>query len=363
MSKDYYNILGIDKKASKDDVKKAFRKLAHKYHPDKKNGDEAQFKEVNEAYSVLSNEKKRAEYDTYGQAFSGGGGGFSGAEGFSGFGGQGFDFSGFSAQGDAQGFDMGDIFSEFFGGAQGGQHIKRGSDISVDIETSFSESIFGTERDIILSKTSTCKTCNGSGAKKGTEMKTCEKCNGNGKVREARKSFLGTIQTVRECSTCGASGKIPKEKCKECAGFGVIKGQNKISLKIPAGIRDGEMMRLSGQGEAVPRGINGDLYVKIYVKRDKVFSRDGNNIVMDLDIKLSEALLGTERNIKTLDGNINLKIPEGVSFGEILRVKGKGVPIEMAGRGDLLVKLNIKLPRKISKKVKGIIDELKDEGV
>jgi molecular chaperone DnaJ len=353
MSKDYYNVLGVQKNASKDEIKKAFRKLAHQYHPDKKGGDESKFKEVNEAYNILSNEKKRKEYDTYGQAFENTGAGFGG-----------FDFSGFN-QGGGQGFndfDLGDIFGEFFGG-RGGRRAKRGSDISVDIEISFYDSIFGTERRILLNKTSKCGDCEGSGAKKGTETESCKICNGKGRIHETTKSFFGTFTTERECRECFGLGKVPKNKCQTCGGHGLNKKQEEISIKIPSGIEDGQMIRLSGAGEAVKGGISGDLYVKIYVKRDANFVKEGNNLVTKLSIKVTDALLGGEYTINTPDGGLKVKIPEGVSFGETLRVKGKGVPTQSGGRGDLLIKINIELPKKLSKKAKSELENLREEGL
>jgi molecular chaperone DnaJ len=360
MQKDYYSVLGIEKGASKDEIKKAFRKLAHKYHPDKKGGDESKFKEVNEAYGILSDDKKRAEYDTYGQTFGGGGGGgnpFGGAGGF--------DFSGF--QGAAgQGFnaaDLGDIFGEFFGGGGRRSNVKRGRDISIDFEISFEESVFGVERKVLLNKTSTCTDCDGSGAKPGTKMKKCDKCNGQGSVHETKKTFFGTFTNTVECNACHGIGEIPKELCKKCSGVGVIKKEEEITIKIPAGIEDGEMIRLSGAGEAVPRGISGDLYAKVHVSRHPVFRREGYNLAMDLNIKLTDAILGGEYTINTLDGKLKLKIPKSASFGEILRIKEKGVPVDARRRGDLLVHLNIQLPAKLSKKTEKLINELKEEGI
>src|SRR3989344_3068455 len=322
MAKDYYQILGIPKSASREEIKKAFRKLAHKYHPDKGGGDDSKFKEVNEAYQILSDERKRAEYDSYGQTFSGGG--FS-AQGGPGFGD--FDFSGFGDQGGFssgggpaygwEGVDLDEIFSEFFGGAKGGRsRVKRGRDISIDLQISFPE------------------------------------------------SFFGVFTSVVDCSACHGRGQVPEEKCPTCKGVGVEKREESVTIKIPAGISVGEMIRLSGVGEAVPGGIAGDLYVKIHIASHPVFTREGNNVVMDLNIKLSDALLGGEYTITTIEGNtLSLKIPAGVSFGEILRVRGKGVPIDVKRRGDLLVKLNIKMPGKLSKKVETIIEELKKEGI
>lgn len=362
MEKDYYNILGVEKKASGETIKKAFRKLAHKYHPDKKEGNEVKFKEISEAYSILSDEKKRSEYDAYGQVFSDGG--FSGGQG-AGMGG--FDFSNFSGgfQGGQGGveFDLGDIFGEFFGGERGAR-AKRGRDISIDIEVSFEEAVFGVERKVLLSKISTCGTCKGSGAKKDTKFKKCSTCNGNKKIHETKSSFLGNFTTVRTCTTCHGSGEVPEHLCNLCRGMGIIKGQEEISISIPSGINNGEMIRLSGGGEAVAGGVSGDLYIKIHVKSHAVFIREGNNLVMDLDIKLSDALLGREYNITTLGGkNLNVKVPKGVTIGEILRVRGRGVPFDDRRRGDLMIKLNIKMPNKLSRKAEKLVQELKEEGV
>lgn len=361
MAKDYYKTLGVEKKATKDDIKKAFRKLAHQYHPDKKGGDEQKFKEASEAYQILSDDRKRAEYDSYGQAFSGNGGagGFGGAQGFGGF-----DFSGFQNGGfEGMEFDLGDIFGDVFGGRGSGTQARRGRDISVDLQIPFEEAVFGTERKILITKVSQCEKCKGSGAEEGSKMKTCAQCNGKGKFHETRKSFLGTFTTVRECDMCGGAGKVPDEKCGSCAGLGVARGESEIAIKIPAGIQNGEVIRMSGRGEATARGITGDLYIKIHVLSHKIFKRDGADLRMDLDIKLSDALLGAEYSIQTLDGAIKLKVPEGVSINETLRVKGKGVPSDPRTRGDLLVRLNIKMPQKLSKKAREAIEKLKEEGV
>ncbi len=355
MAKDYYTILGVDKKASKDEIKKAFHKMAHKYHPDKKEGDESKFKEVNEAYQILSDDKKRAEYDSYGRVFEGG----AGPGSYGGFGG--FDPNAYAD------FDFGnlnDIFSDFFGGGMGGAtRTKRGRDISTELYITFKESVFGVTRTILINKTSVCDACTGSGAKPGTKMVTCTTCNGKGQFHETKRSFLGTISTVRTCETCGGSGKMPQEHCTECKGAGILRKQEEIEVMIPAGIQNGEMIRLSGMGEAVSKGIPGDLYIKIHVDKHPVFKRDGSNLVMDLNIKLSDALLGTDYTIPTLDGDITVTIPEGVSPGEILRVRNKGVVISKGKRGDLMIHLHIKLPQKLSKKAKNLIEGLREEGI
>ncbi|MEI6843362.1 MAG: molecular chaperone DnaJ [bacterium] len=368
MAKDYYQTLGVDKKASKDEIKKAFRTLAHKYHPDKKGGDSDKFKEINEAYSVLSDDQKRQQYDTFGSAgpsgFGGGQSGFNGGQGFGGFGD--FDFSQFTQGGQGANFefDLGDIFGDVFGGGRSRRtQAKRGRDISIDLELSFEDSIFGAERVVLLNKVSKCDNCSGTGAEKGSEMMTCTTCNGNGQIREIKRTILGQYEVNVTCGTCGGSGKIPKIKCTVCRGTGVYKKESEIKVKIPAGINNGEMMRLSGMGEAVQGGTAGDLYIRIYVKKHSLFRKEGNDLVMDLNIKLSDALVGAEYSVQTLDGTIAVKIPEGVAIGEILRVKGKGVPYDKNKRGDILIKLHINIPKKISKEAKKLIEQLKKEGI
>ncbi|MFA5942156.1 MAG: molecular chaperone DnaJ [Candidatus Paceibacterota bacterium] len=367
MAKDYYNVLGVDKKATKDDIKKAFRKLAHKYHPDKGGTDESRFKEITEAYSVLSDDKKRREYDTYGQSFAGSTGSPQGG----GFGGQGnpfggFDFSGFQ-QGFGQGgvdFDFGDIFGDVFGGGRGGRtQTPRGRDISIDLEISFKDAVFGTTRNVLIAKVSTCSLCRGTGAKPGTDLETCKTCNGSGRIHETRNSILGQFTSMRTCTTCDGTGKIPKEKCAECKGHGVLRRQEEIHITIPAGVDNGEMIRLSGQGEAIKAGIAGDLYVKIHVKPHPVFRREGTNLFMDLPVKLTDALLGTTASIETLEGKtLEVKVPPMKRAEELLRVRGKGIPSDNS-RGDLIIRLEVALPHKLSGKAKKAVEDLRAEGL
>ncbi len=290
MPKDYYKILGVQKNASEEEIKKAFRKLAHAYHPDKKGGDEAKFKEVNEAYSVLSDKQKRAQYDSFGAAGNMGGGyqnyqsaGFDPSS-------FGFDFSGFN-NGDFDAGDLGDILSSIFGG----RRVRRGRDIAVDIELSFQESIFGVERKIVI------------------------------------------------------NSKFVKQK--------------EVLIKVPPGIDDGQMIRMSSMGEVIEGGLPGDLYVKIHVRRHPVLRKEGYNLVMDLTVKLTEALLGGEKTIPTLDGEIVLKIPQGTNTGTLLRVKGKGVPQVGNKRGDLYVRITVNIPEKLSREAKKVVEELKKEGI
>lgn len=357
MSKNYYEILGVDKSASQDDIKKAFRKVAHKYHPDKGTGNEAKFKEASEAYSVLSDEKKRQQYDTFGSAgpgMGGAGGGFNASD----FGG--FDFSGF---GGAEGFDFGDIFGDIFGGGGRRQQQKRGRDISIDIELEFKDSIFGTTRKVLVSKATTCSGCKGTGAEKGTETITCTKCGGKGHIKEARNTFFGQVMTDTVCSECKGEGWIPKTKCKDCRGAGIRHDQEEIHIEVPAGIENGEMIRFPGKGEAVSGGVTGDLYVKVRVRKHNVFKKEGSNLYADISIRLTDALLGAEYNLETLDGNLIVKIPEGIQSGEILRVKGRGVPYAKGARGDIYLTIKVDIPKKLSKTSRKLIEELKKEGL
>ncbi len=360
--RDFYEVLGVEKKASKEDIKKAFHKLAHKFHPDKKEGDADKFKEVSEAYSILSDDKKRAEYDSYGRVFGGGAG--PDQSGFGGFqGGAGFDFSQFQDAFNQGGFDVGDIFGDMFGGGGSTRGRARGRDISIDIELSFKESIFGTKRSFLLAKTAQCDTCKGSGAEPGSDIETCAHCNGKGSVRETTNTILGSITMQSACRHCRGTGKVPKVKCSTCRGEGVYKKQEEIEIVVPAGIENGEMIRLTGSGEAVAGGISGDLYVKVHVQNDPHFKKNGPDLVTELSVKLSDALLGGEYKIQTLDGEESLSIPAGVAHGEVLRVKGRGVPLRATKRGDLLVRVKINLPQKLSRSARSLIEKLKEEGI
>lgn len=365
MSKDYYQILGVEKKASKEEIKKAFRTLAHKYHPDKKGGDEAKFKEASEAYSILSDDKKRAEYDSYGRVFSGGAG-HSEQGGFSAEGGpaSGWDFSQFSgANGADFDIDLNDIFggfSDIFGGAG---RTSRGRDISIDLELSFKESIFGLTRKVLITKDSTCSKCTGSGAEPNTKTKTCPTCNGKGQVVESRRSPFGTFSVASTCATCRGRRTVPEKPCTVCSGLGVERREEEITVMVPAGIDNGQVIRMGGLGEAIPGGGPGDLYVKIHVRPDKQFRKEGYNIVSDLPVKISDALLGGEYKIETLDGPTTVTVPPLRSTDEILRMKGKGVPMERGKRGDLLIRVKVEFPQKLSKDAKDLLGKLKEEGI
>ncbi len=353
--KNHYDMLGVSKTASEEEIKTAFRKLAHKYHPDKKGGDEAKFKEVSEAYSILSDKKKRAEYDTYGKTFAGGAGPQSGFAGF--------DFSnfqGFGGQGGGVEFDLGDIFGDVFGG---GPRARRGRDISIDIELNFRESIFGTERRVLLTKMGACDLCAGTGARKGSKLISCATCNGKGDIRETRSSFFGTFASSRPCPKCHGKGQIPESSCDGCRGEGIRRRQEEIHIVVPAGVEHGEMIRMPGRGEAAVAATAGDLYVKLHIKTDPKFVRDGNNLVTTLTIKLSDALLGGEYRVATLDGDETLSVQGGIAHGEVLRVRGKGVPHGRGSRGDLLVRVEIDFPKKLSKNARELIERLRNEGL
>lgn len=361
MSKDYYKILGVEKNASKEEIKKAFHKLAHTYHPDKNGGDDKKFKEVNEAYQVLSDDKKRSNYDQFGNADMGGFSNGGGQGGFGGFGG--FDFSGANGMD----FDMGDlsdIFGDFFsGGANKNYRTKKGRDIEVNIELSFEDSIFGVNKKISLNRTSACDDCNGTGAKKNTKMNICKNCQGNGKIKEIRRSILGSFQTTKTCDDCNGLGKTPEEKCLKCKGLGVYKRNEDIDMQIPSGIENNQIIKLSGQGEAVSGGRFGDLYIKVKVKGHNFYRREGVNLLAEISIKLSDAILGTEYKLKTLEGkDLEIKIPEGINNGEMLRVRNKGVPYG-GGRGDIILSIKVEMPKKINRKTKELIEKLKEEGI
>ncbi|MFA6446172.1 MAG: molecular chaperone DnaJ [Candidatus Paceibacterota bacterium] len=364
MNKDYYKILGVDKNATQDDIKKAFRKLAHQHHPDKNKGDDKKFKELSEAYSVLSDENKRKKYDMYGSGFDGSGGGGNPFQGGQGFGG--FDFSGFNqgGQGGVE-FDLGDIFGDFFGGGGGGRRekIKKGQDIQVDIEIPFRDAVFGVEHTVHINKHSVCSVCKGTGGKPGVEMHTCNNCSGQGKIRENRRSIFGTMMTERTCDVCHGVGKIPKEKCHECRGMGIVRKDESITFSIPSGINSGETLRVRGKGESIQNGAAGDLFVKIYVHEHHTFTKDGTQLLMNQKVKLTDALLGVELPVETLDGKITVSIPSGISHGEILRVKGKGVPIGGHHRGDLLITILVETPNRLSKTARKLIEDLKKEGI
>lgn len=359
MGKDYYKILGVDKGAGHDEIKKSFRKLAHEYHPDKPHGNEEKFKEINEAYQVLGDEKKRAQYDKYGANFEQAqrGGGFEGFNGFSGFS-EGFDVN-----------DLGDIFGGFgdifgFGGGRG-RGRKRGEDIQIILAVDFEEAVFGTEKEIRLNKKNTCSRCQGAGAEPGSKVDTCSNCNGTGRITQIQRTILGNIQSQAVCPTCSGEGKIYSNKCSKCGGLGVNKELASIKVKIPAGINEGEAIKLSGMGEAAEKnGVSGDLYLKIRINPNKNFKREGYNIISEIEIRLSQAALGTIVEVLTVDGIVKLKIPEGTESGKIFSLKEKGVPkLHGKGRGDHLVTVKVKIPKSLNRKQRQLLEELGESGV
>lgn len=353
--KNYYEILGITRNASKDEIKKAYRKLAHKYHPDKSSGEDGRFKEINEAYHVLVDDQKRAQYDRFGQTSDG-----------SAHTGGGFDFSQFGGGQGFQDFDFGDIFGDFFGmGRDTGRqrHARRGRDISIDAELPLAEAVFGTERRILLTKIGLCRVCSGEGGDKNAGFDTCSFCQGSGTIRESKQSFLGVFTSLKECDRCKGKGRVPRNICAHCHGRGVTKGAEEVLIAIPKGIEDGEMIRLSGKGEAVAGGIPGDLYVKIHVRKHPTIRREGRELLTDLQILLSDALLGNEYTVQTLDGAIRVKVPSGIEPGELLRIRSKGVPTTNGRRGDFLIRITFKIPKKLSRKTKQLVEDLKKEGI
>lgn len=369
MSRDFYETLGVSKGASDDEIKKAYRKLAHQHHPDKTGGDEAKFKEISEAYQVLSDKSKRQQYDQFGQTFNQAGGG----QGFGGQGGQGFDFSGFDFSqftrgGQGFSFDFGenegyeDIFSNVFGG---GRKKKRGRDIQVDVEISFEEMVKGATRDINLYRTVECSHCSGTGGEPGGKKKTCPECKGAGQIRKVRRSFLGNFEQVVTCPTCQGEGKIFEEKCRKCGGDGRAKEDNVVKIKIPAGIQNGQAISLQGQGEAGEKGARaGDLYVQIHIQKHPKFTRKDLDITSTEFIPFSTAVMGGKTEVETIDGKLVLKIPAGTQSGEIFRVKEKGVP-ELNGRevGNHLIKIVVRTPKNLSRRQKELVEELQREGI
>ncbi|MEZ4156697.1 MAG: DnaJ C-terminal domain-containing protein [Candidatus Paceibacterota bacterium] len=363
---DYYKILGVDKNASEADIKKAYRTLAHKYHPDKKTGDEKKFKEVNEAYQVLGNKEKRAQFDRFGSAFNGAGGqgGFSGFEGFSAGGGPaGWDFSQFN-NGDFGGFS--DIFEQFFGGAQrgGGRRQPKGSDIKLGVEITLEEAFTGAEKEIEYKTFESCKKCDSLGYVKKEGLSKCERCEGRGRVKQTVRSILGTLQQVGPCPDCFGKGEKPNKLCEECNGAGRVATKRKEIISIPAGVENGQLLKLPHAGQAGERGdASGDLYVQILVKQSKDFERDGSDLITYKTVSSTDVLLGKEIDIETIGGKIvSVTLPKDIDFGQALRVSSYGMPSMRTGRrGDLFVRLNIRHPEKLSKKAKEALKILKEE--
>ncbi len=358
--RDYYEVLGVSKGASDDEIKKAFRRKAIELHPDKEGGDEVKFKEVNEAYEVLKDQQKRQRYDQFGHAGVGGSGGSAGGNPFTGFGGQGhsvnFDFD------DLGGF--GDLFGSFFGGQAGGQRSrrkKRGRDVEVMLELDFEEAVFGVETEVQLNLDDTCEHCKGTTAEPGHELKTCDVCRGSGQEVRVAKTILGNIQQAVTCSKCGGRGKVPEEECSVCGGRGTQRVEKKVKIKVPAGIDDGATIRLSGYGEATADGPKGDLYVHVRVKAHKEFTREGDLILSKVHIPMVDAALGTEVEVETVDGLVKMKVPAGTQSGTDFKLSGHGVPhVRGTGRGAHIVTVNVDTPEKLSKKQKELLEEFRE---
>ena len=367
MSKDYYKILGVEKNASESDIKKAFSKLAHKYHPDKAGGDEAKFKEANEAYQVLKDKEKRQKYDQFGSDFANG---FSGAGGGNPFGG-GFNWQDFSQQGFG-GFnngaefdfgDIGDIFGDFFGGSRrSSRRSHKGRDIQTEINISFEESVFGVEKHLRLNKKIICDKCGGKG---GTNPQTCKKCNGSGRVTIQQQTFFGNFASVTTCPDCDGSGSTFKDTCSKCNGAGSINGSEEIKVKVPAGISDSQTIRLSGKGESGSKGsASGDLYIIVRVAKSPKFERRGDDIYSDVKLKYSQLIKGDKITVHTIDGDVKLKIPEFTPSGKVFVLHGKGVTkLNSRGRGDHHVKVVLDIPKYLDKEQKKLIEELEKRGL
>ncbi len=348
--RDYYEVLGVQKVASEEEIKKAYKKMARKYHPDLNPGDkdaEEKFKEVNEAYEVLSDSEKKARYDQFGFAgvdpnFGAGGGGYGG--------GAGFDFG-----------DLGDIFGSFFGGGFGGGQTRRnpnapqrGESIRMNLTISFEEAAFGCEKELELDRYESCETCHGSGAAPGTSPETCPDCGGSGVVQTRRQTPMGVFASTAPCSRCGGRGKIIKEPCKDCRGSGMVRRRRKIQASVPAGIDNGQTISIRGQGHAGKNGgPAGDLLVTITVRPHELFRREGTSVLCEAPITFPQAVLGAELEIPTIDGKVKYDIPEGTQSGTTFRLKGKGIPaLNGRGRGDQYVTVYIETPRNLNREQK-----------
>jgi len=351
---DYYDLLGVPKSASDEDIKKAFRKLAHQHHPDKPGGDAEKFKKINEAYQVLSDPEKRKRYDQYGAGFEQMGGGPGG-------------FGGFDFRQGGVNFDMGDLgemFGDIFGGMGGARRREppRGRNIEMDVHISFEESAFGVERELGVRTNVACEDCDGSGAEKGSQRVDCVQCGGSGQVRKVQQTILGSFQTVATCPRCQGEGKIAEKPCKRCGGQGVAKGERKLNVKVPAGIADGEILRITGAGEAAPKGGRaGDLYLAVRVKQDRRFEREGFDVHSTVEIGVGKAALGGAVPVETLDGPVELEVPPGTQPGQVFRLRGKGIThLRKSGRGDHLVTVTVRVPKKLSKEQRKTLESWDD---
>jgi molecular chaperone DnaJ len=352
MKQDYYEILGVSRQASGEEIKRAYRRMVKKYHPDIYKGEDAndRIKEINEAYEILSTPEKRAAYDGFGHAGVEGGAGAAGGGGFA---------------------DMADIFDEIFRGGFGGfggfgrgpqRGPVRGADLRYDLTIEFEEAVLGAEREIEITRHETCSRCGGSGAEPGTSPVRCPTCNGAGEVRQRQQTILGTFVNVTTCPRCHGTGEVVTTPCRQCKGTGVEQVTRRLRVKIPAGVDDGTRIRLPGEGEpGVRGGPPGNLYVFLKVKPHKIFQRSDDNLLLELPINITQAILGAEVEIPTLDGPKSIRIPAGVQPGKVLRLRGLGVPhLRHGGRGDLLITINVRIPTQLSEEQRRLVQELSE---
>jgi molecular chaperone DnaJ len=367
--RDYYEVLGVSKGASADEIKKAYRQAAIKYHPDKNPGDaaaEEKFKEAAEAYDVLSTPDKKARYDQFGHAgMSGAAGGGGGMGGFEGFGGGGFTMEDiFGRFGDIFGGHFGGGgFSGGFGGARsGGRPVNRGSDLRIKVRLNLKEIVNGAEKKLKINKLIACDQCGGTGAKTPEAYKTCPTCNGSGYVTQVVNTFFGATQATQVCPTCQGEGRIITDPCPKCKGEGTVRGEEVVTIKIPAGVGEGMQMTVAGKGNAARRGgVNGNLLVLIEEEDDPNFTRDGNDLIYNLNISVPQAILGDSVEIPTVEARAKIKIESGTPTGKVLRLKGKGIPdVNGYGRGDLLVIVNVYVPKSLTAEEKKLVEQLKD---
>jgi molecular chaperone DnaJ len=363
MQKDYYKILGVSKTSTQDEIKKAYRKLAHEFHPDKKGGDEEKFKEVNEAYQILSDDEKRAQYDRFGTAFNNGGMPGGGAGGFNG------NVNWEDMMGGFGGIeDIFEMFGNGFGGGfkQNSQDIKKGHDLEVDIELSIESILEDQEKEISIIKNVKCSRCEGKGNEPGTNIKECFTCRGSGHVQQIKKTIFGTFTQSTVCPECGGEGTKPEVPCNVCRGEGRVKKEEKIKIHIPAGVDNNQVIKVKERGDSGRRGgDSGDLYIRIFIKPSKIFQRKGDDIYFQKNISFSQAVLGDSVDIPTIDKkDISMKIPSGTPSGKILKISGKGIPhFRGFGRGDMFVELNVTVPEKITKSQKDLLEKLNKEGL
>ena len=369
MAKDYYKILGVDKKADSDEIKKAYRALAHKYHPDK-GGDAEKFKEINEAYQVLSDNQKRSQYDQFGSAFNNQGQGFGGFGANAGMGQDGWFWGRPGADFDVQFEDLGDIMGEMFGfGGQprrGRRNPKKGKDINIDIELTLEDAFIGATKEFVLAKNNVCPRCDGSGAEPNTKIKECFSCRGTGQVQQIKKTFFGSFTQYAVCPECAGEGHRPEKPCNVCKGEGRVKDEETIKISIPSGVDNNQVIKIEHKGEAGKRGAApGDLYVRIFLKAHPIFERKGDDLYVLRTITMAQAGLGSEMEGPTIEGkDILLKVPQGTESGKIFRVSGKGITrFSGYGRGNMYVQVEVAIPKKLSKKQKELLEELRREGL